>query len=191
MEPEASPSNSTGATGVCVIIMIAIWLVAPRFVSPLPPVLVTLVLLVALSTLCWFDFDHYRIPDWISLPLIVAGLTHAAVLESAPFIWHLAGAIAGYGLIWGLNAVWTRIRGREGIGMGDAKLLAGAGAWLGLAALPIVTLIASVLALIWILGQRAFDTTDEGPAIVFPFGPFLSIGFFSVWIYAASLPYTY
>lgn len=187
--PEPSRSKSLLAALVCTAIMVGLWVAASVFALSLPPTLTSVVLLIALSVVCWFDIDHFRIPDWITFPLIALGLLEPLVWPSKPFLLHLAGAAAGYGLIWALNAYWKRFRGREGIGMGDAKLLAGAGAWLGLPALPIVTLVASSIALVWILLTRSFRSGRDELSDVFPFGPFLSIGFFAVWVFQKSLPF--
>jgi leader peptidase (prepilin peptidase)/N-methyltransferase len=62
---------------------------------------------------------------------------------------HLIGAAAGYLVLAGIAFAYARLRGREGLGLGDAKLLAVAGAWLGWRAVPIVVVIASAGGLAW------------------------------------------
>ena len=191
MSAENRSTQVLGATALCAGIMGAMWLVASLALPVQIFPLVTLALLIALTVICWFDIDHFRIPNWISYPLIAIGLIPALLLPSYPLSLHLGGALAGYGLIWGLNAYWERFRGRAGIGMGDAKLLAAAGAWLGLALLPIVTLVASALGLMTILGIRALKGEALKTEQAFPFGPFLAIGFFAVWVFKAALPFQY
>ena len=188
--PTPKSSSLNGAL-FCVAIMGALWAGASRIAPSLPDVWLTLALLGALGAVCWFDIDHFRIPNWISYPLIVTGVALSIVLASPGLIWRLAGAGVGYGFIWMLNTWWKRHRGREGIGMGDAKLLSAAGAWLGLAALPVVTLVASASALVWIVGARLIRAERVVGDEAFPFGPFLSIGFFAVWVFSASLPFQY
>ncbi len=61
---------------------------------------------------------------------------------SEPLADHAIGAIAGYAVLAGVGWLYRRLRGREGLGLGDAKLLAVAGAWLGWAALPTVVVLA-------------------------------------------------
>ena len=136
----------------------------------------------ALVTASWFDFDHYRIPNWISLPLIAIGLVMPTILPGASFDLHLAGAVAGYALVWALQAYWLKFRGQEGIGMGDAKLLAASGAWLGVLALPIITLVASGSALLWIGGRAILAGQSIDPKQRLPFGPFIALGFWTVWL---------
>ena len=76
----------------------------------------------------------------------------------------------------------SSLRGREGLGAGDAKLLAAAGAWLGLAPLPWVVLLAAgaglVVALVWAL---AGTRISAGTAI--PFGPWLALVMWLLWLY--------
>lgn len=123
------------------------------------------------------DMRHFRIPDALSLPLVAAGLALAAVSQA----WwpdHLIGAALGYGLLAGIGEVYFRRRGVEGLGLGDAKLFAAAGAWLGWQALPAVLLIAALggiaQALVMHRGQR-----DR----VLAFGPWLALGFAAVWLW--------
>lgn len=79
----------------------------------------------------------------------------------------------GYGFLWALNTGFRAIKGRNGIGMGDAKLLAALGAWLGWVALPNILFIASFLGLIGGLAWLKFNKQKLNQA--FPFGPFLAI----------------
>lgn len=111
----------------------------------------TLLLGVTLTAIAVIDAREMRVPDYLSLPLIVGGLLFMAFTVPAALFWHAAGAAAGYLLIWGLAAAFRTLRGREGIGMGDAKLLAAGGAWAGLLALPSILLAASAAGLVWAL----------------------------------------
>jgi leader peptidase (prepilin peptidase)/N-methyltransferase len=76
-------------------------------------------------------------------------------------------------------------RGRDGIGLGDAKLLAAAGAWVGVEALPTVLLIASLSGSVFasILKLRGMTLTSETRVA---FGPFLALSFWLVWLYGTS-----
>jgi len=127
--------------------------------------------LLAMSAI---DFDTHLLPDSMTLPLLWAGLIvnfnglftnlHDAVL----------GAIFGYLSLWAVHWVFRLVRGVEGMGYGDFKLLAALGAWLGWAALPQIVLIAAVagavigLAATW-RGRMRFEEP-------LPFGPFLAAG---------------
>ncbi|APA86570.1 A24 family peptidase [Paraburkholderia sprentiae WSM5005] len=127
--------------------------------------------LLAMSAI---DIDTHLLPDSLTLPLLWAGLIvnfngmftnlHDAVL----------GAIFGYLVLWAVHWVFKLVRGIEGMGYGDFKLLAALGAWLGWPALPQIVLIAAVagavigLAAMW-RGRMRFEEP-------LPFGPFLAAG---------------
>ncbi|HJS85428.1 MAG TPA: prepilin peptidase, partial [Acetobacteraceae bacterium] len=89
-----------------------------------------------LLALAWIDWEWLRLPDALTLPLVVAGLVATWFLDRAAIADHAAAALAGYAALRGINALYRRARGRDGLGAGDAKLLAAGGAWVGLAALP-------------------------------------------------------
>ena len=132
-------------------------------------------LILALLYLAHIDWRTFRLPNAITFPLIILGIAFNAFSDlrftspSSAFI----GALLGYGLLWALNTGYRLLKNQEGIGMGDAKLLAALGAWLGWGALPSILLIASVTGLlggiIW-LKLRKHHLREA-----FPFGPFLAI----------------
>ena len=137
-------------------------------------------LAVWLLALAAIDLDRYLLPDVLTYPLIIAGLGYSYVSGVGPIL-AFAGAIIGYGLIAGLAWFWRHNFGREGIGLGDAKLLAAIGAWCGIFALPMVLLVSSTSAIALILvlsvGQKS---VDRNTAI--PFGPLLCLGFWVAWL---------
>ena len=132
-------------------------------------------LILALIYLAYIDWRTLRLPNAITFPLIVFGITFNWVsdLRLTALSSALLGALLGYVSLWALNAGYRLLQNRNGIGMGDAKLLAALGAWLGWGALPSILLIASVTGLlggiIW-LKLRKHHLREA-----FPFGPFLAI----------------
>jgi leader peptidase (prepilin peptidase)/N-methyltransferase len=102
-----------------------------------------------LGLLAVVDVLALRLPDIVVLPLGLAGLLLGPRLTGAPWADHAIGAAAGYGVLALLALAYARLRGREGLGMGDAKLLGAAGAWLGWQALPTVIVLASAGGLAW------------------------------------------
>jgi leader peptidase (prepilin peptidase)/N-methyltransferase len=91
-----------------------------------------LVLCAGLIAASWVDFDCRIIPDAISLPGIAAGLLAAGLLM--PEIgWKnsLIGIAIGGGVLFAIGEIYRLLRGKEGMGMGDVKLLAMIGAFLG------------------------------------------------------------
>jgi len=85
----------------------------------------------------------------------------------------------GYCGFWALNAAYRAWRGREGLGGGDAKLLAASGAWLGTAPLPDEILVAALLALAAVSARRLAGETLERVAKI-PFGPALALALFGL-----------
>ena len=133
------------------------------------------ILIGVLLYLAYVDFRTFRLPNSITLPLIIAGLG-LSVFTSWGFTnaqSALIGAGLGYAFLWLPNYVYRLIKKQDGIGMGDAKLLAALGAWLGWSSLPGILLIASVSGLIG--GIVWLKWIQRGYGHAFPFGPFLAI----------------
>ena len=111
----------------------------------------------------------------MTLPLIVAGLAAAALFDPGAVVDRALAAAIGYLGLRALAAIYRVARGRDGLGGGDAKLLAAGGAWVGLAALPQVILAAALAAL-----AGAAALTLSGARLTahsaLPFGPFLALG---------------
>lgn len=150
-----------------------------------PPAMIlwtaTFVLGAALAYLTYVDLRSFLLPDAVTLPLIGAGLLLALWLEPEIDV-RLIGAGAGFACLYLVDRAYHAVRGRRGVGLGDAKLLAAAGAWLGWPALPVVLLIASGAGLVAVAvaGLRGHRISASARL---PFGPFLAIGFAAVWIY--------
>jgi leader peptidase (prepilin peptidase)/N-methyltransferase len=120
------------------------------------------------------DLHHQIIPDAISLPGIPAGLAASFVIPDITWLDSIIGILAGGGSLYLVARVYEWLRGHEGMGGGDIKLLAMIGAWMGWRALPLIVLISSVVgtlaALIFLIySGKGFRTR-------IPFGPFLSLG---------------
>lgn len=134
-----------------------------------------------LLALAIIDHRHLILPDGLTLPLIPAGLAVAYLIEPGLLSTHLMGAIIGLIVFLGITWSYRYFRGRDGLGIGDAKLLAGAGAWLGWTALPGVVLLAACSALCMALVQPLFGgkiaTTGE-----IAFGPHLALAFWASWL---------
>lgn len=147
---------------------------------------VSILLSAALLILMLVDIAEFRLPDVITLPLTVAGLSEA-VLGPPDLMARIIGALAGWGSIAGLAVCFRRLRGRDGIGMGDAKLLAGAGAWLGWRLLPWTVLLACGAAFV-IVGLRALRQGRSSVNQPLPFGAPLALAIWLAWLYGAPQP---
>ncbi len=132
-------------------------------------------LIMALLYLAYTDWRTFRLPNVITFPLIILGIAFNWVSElrlTSPSS-ALIGAILGFGSLWALNAGYRLLKHRNGIGMGDAKLLAALGACLGWGALPSILLIASITGLLGGITWLTWNRHRLHQA--FPFGPFLAI----------------
>lgn len=133
------------------------------------------------------DARHLLLPDILVLPLIPAGILLHVWIVPDRWIDHLIGAAVGYLMFAGVAALYRRFRGREGLGMGDAKLLAAAGAWVGWAGLSSVIFLGAAFglltALVLYFTGRAIDRAAE-----LPFGPALAVAFWLVWLYGPLAP---
>jgi leader peptidase (prepilin peptidase)/N-methyltransferase len=124
----------------------------------------------------WIDAETLRLPDMLTLPLILAGLGVTWFYAPAAIYDHAAAAALGYlGFRW-LDFVYLRLRHRQGLGAGDAKLLAAAGAWLGLEALPYIVMGAGLLGILMALLAARRDGFGREQQIAF--GPALALAFF-------------
>lgn len=146
------------------------------------PVWPTCALGWTLLTLAAIDWRDGILPDRLTLPLVAGGLVMAAAGSVFAITDHLLGAAAGFAAFAGIAAIYRRIRHREGLGLGDAKLLAAAGAWLSWAGLPSVVLIAAGSALL-VVGLRALVGEQLSAGQRLPFGPTLCLGFWLTWLY--------
>lgn len=141
----------------------------------------TLVLGGLLVSLAVIDVVSLRLPNVLTYPLIGIGLALAAPLGTDALISRLVGATAGFLVLFAVSRAYRALRGREGLGLGDAKLLAGAGAWLGWMPLPWVVLIGCVASLLGVAAMAILrrETVRAGRI---PFGAGLALGLMTVWL---------
>jgi leader peptidase (prepilin peptidase)/N-methyltransferase len=143
-----------------------------------------------LLALAAIDLRHFLLPDALTLPLVCLGLALAALGAAAPGLgWAVtpldaaAGAVAGFGAFALIGRLYRALRKRAGIGGGDAKLLAAAGAWAGWQALPSVVLIAALSGLAAALVLAAVRRRRPGLHDRLAFGPHLALGTWLVVLY--------
>jgi leader peptidase (prepilin peptidase) / N-methyltransferase len=134
-----------------------------------------------LLALGWIDLRCWLLPDALTLPLIIAGLAAAFLFNPDQLTDCALGAALGYLSLMAVAALYRAMRGREGLGGGDAKLLAASGAWLGAAALPQVILLAALSALAAAAGLRLAGIR-LGIHSALPFGPFLALATWVLWL---------
>ncbi|HJU22964.1 MAG TPA: A24 family peptidase [Casimicrobiaceae bacterium] len=131
------------------------------------------VLLWTLIALTFIDFDTQLLPDNLTLPLLWGGLVANLFGLLAPLSDAVIGAIAGYLALWLVYWLFRLIRGKEGMGYGDFKLLGALGAWLGWQMLPLIVLLSSVVGAVIGISLLVFKGRDHNVPLAF--GPYLAI----------------
>ena len=135
-----------------------------------------------LLMLATIDALVFRLPDILTLPLVAAGLLLSWWLPDTPLIAHAVGAAVGFLVFYAIAAIYRSVRGHEGLGFGDAKLVAAAGAWLGWAALPSMVLIACAAGFVWV-GLAVVRRGRAALGEQIPFGVPLCFAFWIVWLF--------
>lgn len=130
-----------------------------------------------LMTFLVLDLRHHWLPDRLTLPLLPFGLW----LGHSSFTDRLLGSLVGAAAFLALALLYQKLTGRVGLGMGDIKLVAALGAWLGLQQLPLLVLGASIIGLGMALvmklrGQEVHATT------ALPLGAFLALMAWPLWV---------
>ena len=129
----------------------------------------------ALVALAFIDLDTTFLPDDLTLPLMWAGIVSAALgWIPVTLAASVGGAVAGYLSLWIVFHAYRLIRGKEGMGAGDFKLLAALGAWMGWQAIPSIILLSSAVGAAVGIALIVFRQHDREVPI--PFGPYLAGG---------------
>ena len=129
----------------------------------------------ALLVITFIDLDHRIIPDVISLPGTILGLAFSFVPGFPRPVDSVVGVAAGAGFLFLVLYAYEKIMGEEGMGLGDVKLLAMIGAFLGWQALPVTILVSSMTGSLVGVGYALIkgESVRKFPV---PFGPFLALG---------------
>jgi leader peptidase (prepilin peptidase)/N-methyltransferase len=144
------------------------------WVTPPGPLMVSRLLFVCiLIALFGIDLEHQILPNSITLPGIVAGVLLSFI---APPGWRdaLLGVLLGAGILYAVAGAYYLWRREEGLGMGDVKMLAMIGAFLGWKAVLVTMVLSSfsgaAIGLALVAAQRG------GMKLALPFGTFLALG---------------
>ncbi len=141
------------------------------------------IFLCGILTMTVTDSQTHLVPDILSLPFLWLGLIANSYELFVPLHHALYGAILGYGLLWVIYWLYWFLRKKEGLGYGDFKLLAALGAWLGVAAIPWILLIAALMGSVWggvkVLRQRQkFDQEIAFAPFLCMAGLLVMVGYF-------------
>jgi len=142
----------------------------------------TTILLIALSLtfliIFFIDLEHFIIPNNLTYPMMILGFVKSfdPNLNSLfpNYVNSLIGGFFGYGIIWLIIFFYKVLRNKEGMGLGDAKLLAVIGFWFGWISVPFILFSSSVVALISVMPSLLNKSKKLSSEI--PFGPFIIVG---------------
>ena len=140
--------------------------------------LLLMILSLSLIIIFFIDLKHFIIPNSITFPLMALGFIKSfdPNLNSIfpNYIISLLGGLFGYGIIWSITFLYKQIKKKEGMGLGDAKLLSVFGFWFGLKAVPFIIFLSSAIALIIVIPDLMKKSKSMSSQI--PFGPYIILG---------------
>ena len=141
--------------------------------------LLLIILSIFFLIIYFIDLKHFIIPNELTYPLIVLGFGKTFFTNQNYYIFpdylnSIIGGVAGYTIIWVIIFLYKKLKNIEGMGLGDAKLLAAIGFWFGWIALPFVLFFSSLTALIISVPSLIKKTKNLQTKI--PFGPYIILG---------------
>jgi leader peptidase (prepilin peptidase)/N-methyltransferase len=152
----------------------------------------TVLLLLLLLAIAIADLRELRIPDWANAALAAGGLAFILLeLSWLEVRSHIMGAAVASAGAWALRAAYARLRGRQGLGLGDVKMLGAASLWIGPLGVPTLLLVAALSGLVAALawhGLASLRAAGRRPSAAvtaatrMPFGPHLAVGAAFTWI---------
>jgi prepilin signal peptidase PulO-like enzyme (type II secretory pathway) len=146
------------------------------------PLVLALLLAVQLSLLLAFDVERMVLPNTLNATLAVTGLAATWWLDDGEILERIAAMAVGSLSLAFLAWIYRRYRNQDGLGMGDAKLFGALGTWVGLAGLPSILLLAALGGLVFGF-CRLLVQGRESLQWRLPFGPFLCVSGWIVWLY--------
>ena len=142
----------------------------------------TLLLGWLLLALAVIDLKTFLLPDILNAGVLLLAALMVGMTRADAWVMHVAGAALGYGLLWAVETAYRRLRGHDGLGRGDAKLLGALGMWVGALGLAPVLLIASLSGLVAALVLAWKDGRGVSGQSAIAFGPWIALGGFAVWL---------
>ena len=135
-------------------------------------------ILLALAAL---DIEHQWLPDRLTITLAAIGLAASQITGNPNITERLIGGVSGFMALYLIAAAYRALRGREGIGGGDPKLLGAIGCWLGWQALPFVVFGSSLVGLLALLAMR-YRGEQITASTALPLGSFIAVTAFPIWL---------
>ena len=134
---------------------------------------VSAAVLWCLIGLFYSDLIGFRLPDPLTGALLLLGMLYAGITHGVQA--GVIGAVVGVGAFWLIRWGYFQWRGKEGLGLGDVKLMAGLGAIVGWSMIPLLTLVAAGLALVITLLAASRTKERIHPGRILPFGSYLCV----------------
>jgi prepilin signal peptidase PulO-like enzyme (type II secretory pathway) len=132
------------------------------------------------------DLRRMILPDRLTALLAAGGVAQCLALGQPTVTDAALGALFGGGTLMAIATTFRRLRGIDGLGRGDQKLVAAAGIWVGWQGLPLMLLVASASALVFCTTRAVWSGRLDRTARL-PFGPFLGVGALSAWLALVTL----
>jgi leader peptidase (prepilin peptidase)/N-methyltransferase len=155
------------------LVTAAVFLAAYYLFGPSPLLIARLLFASAMIVLFVIDLQHRILPNIITLPGIIVGFVFSLFVPPGWFE-SLVGIVAGGGVLLLMAEMYYRLRKEEGLGMGDVKMLAMIGAFLGWKLMLVTLVLSSFLGSLIGIGMIVLKKGDMKYAL--PFGTFLAIG---------------
>ncbi len=136
---------------------------------------------VILIALCYNDYKIMKLPNLLNAAVLVLGIVfhiHEGSNPLIPFTSFIIGLLS----LFGISVLYSILRKKQGLGMGDVKLFAAGAIWLSPYMLPLVMLISSLGAIIFAILFWPESIAKKLERKI-PFGPFLAMAIWTVWLF--------
>ena len=137
------------------------------------------ILSICFIIIFFIDMKHFIIPNELTFTLMIIGFLKSFDPYLNQYLFpnyldSLIGGVIGYSIIWFIIFAYKKLRNREGMGLGDAKLLSAIGFWFGWISIPFILFFSSFVALIFALPGLLNKSKNMSSQI--PFGPYIILG---------------
>jgi leader peptidase (prepilin peptidase)/N-methyltransferase len=152
----------------------ALFLACMERFGPTPAALAAALFCCLMVVLAWIDLEHLILPDRITLPGIAVGIALQLVVPWSGLLGAVVGALLGAGVLLAAYGLWWLVRREEGLGLGDVKMLAMIGAFLGWQGVTVSLFFGALTGAAF--GLSLVATGRGAMRSKVPFGAFLALG---------------
>ena len=137
------------------------------------------ILSISFIIIIFIDMKHFIIPNELTFTLMIIGFLKSFDPYLNQYLFpnyldSLIGGVIGYSIIWFIIFAYKKLRNKDGMGLGDAKLLSAIGFWFGWISIPFILFFSSFVALIFALPGLLNKSKNMSSQI--PFGPYIILG---------------